>query len=259
MEFFFPEDSDGLQKLEFDIEDRIYKMLRTEFIITNNRWELMRIIRSLELNVKLFFLCQLNISVFHSSQSTIRLCKWWSGHKIRSFNWWHWKSHDFYWQSFKQGKANWWLGRYPSNEGKKNVFFECFNRIDRSINISQGFAKPLRLYRGPAKHEKPKQRSIVDLLNVHVNEALRTGFDDSVSKFKGKSHFVVRLVNFVLYWVVSLVLLFQIPNIKTWYETFKIIHKIFIENPENPNFEASDADYKAYLKNFHKIMDVDER
>ncbi len=32
------DEADGLQKLEFDIEDRIYKMLRTEFIITNNRY-----------------------------------------------------------------------------------------------------------------------------------------------------------------------------------------------------------------------------
>lgn len=35
---FFLEDGDGLQKLEFDIEDRIYKMLRNEFVITNNRY-----------------------------------------------------------------------------------------------------------------------------------------------------------------------------------------------------------------------------
>lgn len=31
-------DLDALQKYEFDIEDSIYKMLRNEFIITNNRY-----------------------------------------------------------------------------------------------------------------------------------------------------------------------------------------------------------------------------
>lgn len=34
----YSDEADGLQKLEFDIEDRIYKMLRTEFVITNNRY-----------------------------------------------------------------------------------------------------------------------------------------------------------------------------------------------------------------------------
>lgn len=102
--------------------------------------------------------------------------------------------------------------------------------------LVQGFAKPLRLYNNSERQKKPKKRRFMDLLNVHVTEALRTGFDDSVSKFKGKSHFVI-------------------PSIKSWYDTFKILHKIFIENPENP----SDSDYKSYLKNFHKIMDIDER
>lgn len=31
------DDYEALQKLEFDTEDKIYKMLRNEFIITNNR------------------------------------------------------------------------------------------------------------------------------------------------------------------------------------------------------------------------------
>lgn len=60
-----------------------------------------------------------------------------------------------------------------------------------------------------------------------------------------------------------------------------MLHKIFIENPDNPNFEANDLDYvinkhfytfsraklikvicilfqKSYLENFNKIMDVDD-
>lgn len=34
---------------------------------------------------------------------------------------------------------------------------------------------------------------------------------------------------------------------KVWFDSFKILHKLFIENPDNPNFEANDADYVSYL------------
>lgn len=63
---------------------------------------------------------------------------------------------------------------------------------------------------------------------------------------------------------------------------FKILHRIFIENPDDPNFETNDPDYvglpmevhtnkqivmnislfllqKAYLDNFTKIVDIDDR
>lgn len=69
-----------------------------------------------------------------------------------------------------------------------------------------------------------EDRSFLKLLNEHVDEALTTGFDDSHVKFRGKGHFVR-------------------PPIKLWFETFKFMHKIFIENPKNTNFVAKDSDY----------------
>lgn len=104
-----------------------------------------------------------------------------------------------------------------------------------------------------------KEQSFLKLLNDHVEEALQHGFDDSISKYRSKNHFVR-------------------PPLKTWYETFKLMHTIFVENPKNPNFEAKDSDYvsifksefkyifrkfiylqKAFLENFHKILDIDEQ
>ena len=36
-----------------------------------------------------------------------------------------------------------------------------------------------------------KRRSFMSLLREHIDEALHTGFDDSVNKYRGRSHFVV--------------------------------------------------------------------
>lgn len=36
-------------------------------------------------------------------------------------------------------------------------------------------------------------RQFMTLLKDHVEEALAYGFDDSLTKYKGKSHFVVRI------------------------------------------------------------------
>jgi protein SMG8 len=86
-----------------------------------------------------------------------------------------------------------------------------------------------------------KKRSFQKLLREHVDEALTgSGFDDSIAKYRGKNHFVR-------------------PSPKIWFETFKMMHKIFIENPSNASFEAKDPDYNAYLENFHKILDIDEQ
>lgn len=56
---------------------------------------------------------------------------------------------------------------------------------------------------------------------------MQYGFDDSLSKFRGKIHFVR-------------------PSVKSWFEIFKIMHKIFIENPDSPDFEPNDVDYVGH-------------
>lgn len=38
-------------------------------------------------------------------------------------------------------------------------------------------------------------------------------------------------------------IILQIPTFKTWYEGFKLLHKIFIENPSNSSYETNDPDY----------------
>lgn len=74
-------------------------------------------------------------------------------------------------------------------------------------------------------YEDKKKRNFIALLNEHVNEAIQgQGFDDSISKYRGKTHFVR-------------------TSMKAWFDTFKLMHKIFIENPRNGLFEANDPDY----------------
>jgi len=107
--------------------------------------------------------------------------------------------------------------------------------------------KPWRGYGMPYAHDKKtvdidenKKRRFLNLLQDHVDEAIQHGFDDSIAKYRGKNHFVR-------------------PTMKTWFETFKFMYKLFVENPNNANFEAKDPDYKAFLENFHKILDIDEQ
>lgn len=64
---------------------------------------------------------------------------------------------------------------------------------DDDIRPSVGFAKPLKHYRMQInRNEKEQQENrLVSLIQEHVDEAFKTGFDDSMAKFKGKNHFVV--------------------------------------------------------------------
>lgn len=64
---------------------------------------------------------------------------------------------------------------------------------DDEIRPFKGFAKPLSKYKtieeATATHKKSNR--LLDLIAEHVDEALQNGFDDSIAKYKGRSHFVV--------------------------------------------------------------------
>lgn len=64
---------------------------------------------------------------------------------------------------------------------------------DDDIRPFKGFAKPLDQYKTTDKEEDDisTENRLLSLINEHVEEALKSGFDDSIAKFKGKSHFVV--------------------------------------------------------------------
>lgn len=61
---------------------------------------------------------------------------------------------------------------------------------DDEIRPFKGFAKPLSKYK-TFSDEKVKPNRLLSLIDEHVEEALSSGFDDSIAKYKGKSHFVV--------------------------------------------------------------------
>lgn len=73
-----------------------------------------------------------------------------------------------------------------------NVFIICV------VFISKGFGKPLTFSAPEVKIDCSedlyvKNRKFSDLLKEHVDQAFETGFNDNLTKFKGKHHFVVSL------------------------------------------------------------------
>lgn len=67
------------------------------------------------------------------------------------------------------------------------------NDSDDEIRPFKGFAKPLSNYKS-FNHTNiwsENKNRLLQLLSEHVDEAIQTGFDDSIAKYKGKSHFVV--------------------------------------------------------------------
>lgn len=165
--FFFEEylevydDEKSLQKLEFEIEDSIYKMLRNEFIITNNS------------SNSLFSIPRNKRFVCINTNSNLR-----PNSLSEAVN-------DL--AAFIKSKEK--LGIGCSDEGSDS---------DDDIRPFKGFAKPLDRY-DYSKHKQNEQvdrnktNRLISLIQEHVDEALKSGFDDSIAKFKGKSHFVVRI------------------------------------------------------------------
>lgn len=68
------------------------------------------------------------------------------------------------------------------------------NDSEDEIRPFKGFAKPLNKYGTVNKKNiwSEKTNRLLQLIREHVDEALQAGFDDSIAKYKGKSHFVVR-------------------------------------------------------------------
>lgn len=64
---------------------------------------------------------------------------------------------------------------------------------DDEIRPMKGFAKPLSKYKSieDARPTPEKTNRLLKLIYEHIEEALKNGFDDSIAKYKGKSHFVV--------------------------------------------------------------------
>lgn len=150
-------DTASLDKIEFEVEDDIYKMLRNEFIITNNS------------AMSLFSIPRNQRFVYINTDR-----------KIRS---------DPLNDSIK------YLTEFIEKFPIKN--FETDENDDEEFDNFRpfkGFAKPWKLDKKVDDfYEKQNERNILSLLNQHIDEALEYGFDDSMSKYQGKSHFVVRL------------------------------------------------------------------
>uniref|UniRef100_A0AAG5DQS6 Nonsense-mediated mRNA decay factor SMG8 n=1 Tax=Anopheles atroparvus TaxID=41427 RepID=A0AAG5DQS6_ANOAO len=90
--------------------------------------------------------------------------------------------------------------------------------------------------------EDDNERSILGLINDHVIDGLENEFDENNigGRQKTKIHFAL-------------------PSTHAWFEMFKYMYELFIENPNAPYYDAYDPDYKAFLENFHDIVDIDER
>lgn len=88
------------------------------------------------------------------------------------------------------------LGSYISKKEKNHIFRsdnDDETDSDDEIRPFKGFAKPLSKYKNieEASASTEKSNRLLQLIKEHVEEALQSGFDDSIAKYKGKSHFVV--------------------------------------------------------------------
>lgn len=203
--FFFENYPDGydtteesISKLEFEIEDNIYKMFRNEFIIPNKS------------GTPLFSLPGNKRFVYYNTDKKIR-----EDPLLKSLN------------DLQCSFA-------------KNIYFkdDSMSNLDE-LRLFESFGIPLVQNYESRSVSSPKRNDFMTFLKDHVKEALQFGFDEGVSKFKSKNNFLV-------------------SSVRTWYETFKFFHNIFVENPDNPDFEPADPLYKSYLDNFDKLMDIDE-
>lgn len=144
---------DALQKFEFDIEDAIYKMLRNEFIITNNS------------SNSLFSIPRNKRYVCINTSTKLRKCP--VTCIVNQLA-----------DSIQNGRG------LDSNDSDS----------EEEIRPFKGFAKPLSRYANGGSsdaNDSERPNRLLALINEHVEEALASGFDDSIAKFKGKSHFVV--------------------------------------------------------------------
>lgn len=159
---------DALQKFEFDIEDAIYKMLRNEFIITNNS------------SNSLFSIPRNKRFVCINTNPELRSCP-------------------------LTGIVNRLAGFIKNGRGMSGVDSNDSDS-EEEIRPFKGFAKPFNRYATATNAGDDgdaddgyggKPNRLLALVNEHVEEALQNGFDDSIAKFKGKSHFVVSFCFFL--------------------------------------------------------------
>ncbi|XP_055920717.1 nonsense-mediated mRNA decay factor SMG8 [Eupeodes corollae] len=203
--FFFENYPDGydkteesISKLEFEIEDNIYKMFRNELIIPNKS------------GTPLFSLPGNKRFVYYNTDDKIR--------------------EDPLLQTLHELQCSFEKNSYFKDDTKSNL---------EELRLFGGFGIPLAQNVDAVIEEQPKRNNFMNFLKDHIKEALQFGFDDGVSKFKSKNNFLV-------------------PTVRTWYETFKLFHNIFVENFDNPNYEPADPSYKFFLESFEKLMDIDE-
>ncbi|KAI9585523.1 hypothetical protein GQX74_001370 [Glossina fuscipes] len=192
---------ESISKMEFEVEDNIYKMLRNEYIVVNNNASSLF---SIPVNQRFVYY---NLNDKHREDPVL-------------------SSVNFLHELLKKPSL-----LQTDEEIEELLPYKDFGRPFSDLSDSD---------QKPPEEEQffAHNRKFMDLLKEHIDQALDTGFNDNLSKYKGKSHFVVL-------------------SAKPWFEAFKLLHKIFIENPDNEQFEANDADYKAYLENFDKIVNYD--
>uniref|UniRef100_A0A087ZGW7 Nonsense-mediated mRNA decay factor SMG8 n=1 Tax=Anopheles darlingi TaxID=43151 RepID=A0A087ZGW7_ANODA len=93
-------------------------------------------------------------------------------------------------------------------------------------------------------HSEKKRNSltILDLVQVHVMDILEPVFDETFTSVKHRTKCGMAL-----------------PSIGQWYDMFRFMYQVFIENPAEPSYNDYEPEYKSYLENFHTLVDIDEQ
>lgn len=86
------------------------------------------------------------------------------------------------------------LAHFISHKEKSTSLADDNTDSDDEVRPFQGFAKPLNRYKHVEKCLTTDHKNrLLQLIDEHVEEAVQNGFDDSIARYKGKNHFVVKI------------------------------------------------------------------
>ncbi|XP_058057441.1 nonsense-mediated mRNA decay factor SMG8 [Anopheles bellator] len=199
-----PYSLEEINTLQMKMEEFISKTLRNEFIITNNS------------GLSLFALPRNKPFVFYIQRKEQR-----QDPVIDTIN--------MLSSYLVSQKSTGMINKEEENQVLENLKpYEFFGFPNYKLNVD--------------RPEKKEERSVLQFVQQHVNEAMEYGFDDGNpgGRQRNRTHFVL-------------------PPIGVWYEVFQFMHRLFIENPNKPSYAEFDSEYRLYLESFYDIVDIDEQ
>ncbi|KAH8410140.1 hypothetical protein KR009_006840 [Drosophila setifemur] len=108
----------------------------------------------------------------------------------------------------------------------------------------EGFVKPFRHVAEERDLEEEQYKwhhTVWPFLQRHVQDALSGCFDE------GSFKHMPQLGQF------------HLLNVKEWHDCMATLHKLLVENPQDPNYETSNEEYRNFLQNFEESLNFEKK